>query len=139
MTIMPLPAFFLRQLRRRGLLIALAGLAIVLVIAQVLQAGILSLSLGVLYSLMENSFFFIKKFSGLLLWFNIFLIWRGGKHPAPEEAEPAVCMAGGGGGGQERQPRGGRHLQELRPGAGDDCRRQRLRLRPLRTFGKRVL
>ena len=32
---MPLPAFFLRQLRRRGLLIALAGLAIVLVIAQV--------------------------------------------------------------------------------------------------------
>ena len=36
MTIMPLPAFFLRQLRRRGLLIALAGLAIVLVIAQVL-------------------------------------------------------------------------------------------------------
>lgn len=56
MTIMPLPAFFLRQLRRRGLLIALAGLAIVLVIAQVLQAGILSLSLGVLYSLRENSF-----------------------------------------------------------------------------------
>ena len=34
---MPLPAFFLRQLRRRGLLIALAGLAIVLVIAQVRQ------------------------------------------------------------------------------------------------------
>ena len=42
---MPLPAFFLRQLRRRGLLIALAGLAIVLVIAQV-KAGIPFLSKG---------------------------------------------------------------------------------------------
>jgi len=36
---MPLPAFFLRQLRRRGLLIGLAGLAIVLVVAQVYYYG----------------------------------------------------------------------------------------------------
>ena len=37
---MPLPAFFLRQLRRRGLLIGLAGLAIVLVVAQVRKQSI---------------------------------------------------------------------------------------------------
>jgi len=36
---MPLPAFFLRQLRRRGLLTGLAGLAIVLVVAQVYYYG----------------------------------------------------------------------------------------------------
>ena len=47
MTRMPLPAFFLRQLRRRGLLITLSGLAIVLVVAQVGRVeSILSLRLS---------------------------------------------------------------------------------------------
>ena len=134
---MPLPAFFLRQLRRRGLLIGLAGLAIVLVVAQVRKQSIFFEMIFETFKNISFDVYYRSTITGPhsshMARRGTFSTWESWTSPSPGRRRRWIALSLEmnhqgvkilkyfKGEGEEREQGGGGDLQELCTGEGEHC------------------